>query len=66
MTVYTEGMSTEISYRPGDKVVITNHRYHQGRHGEITKVNGPKTVELRLDSGTLLWSVKVANLTREA
>lgn len=35
---------------------------HAGRTATVTKVHGPKTVELRTDSGFMLWAVKVANL----
>jgi hypothetical protein len=53
------------AFPAGARVQITGRRNHAGQRGEVTKVNGPKTREIRLDAGFTLWSVKVADLTED-
>jgi hypothetical protein len=45
----------------GEKVVFTATA-RKGQSGEVTKIHGPKTVELRMDRGFMLWHVKIANI----
>lgn len=46
----------------GQRVQITKTGAFQGQMATITKVKGPRTVEIRTDSGVMLWNVKITNL----
>lgn len=48
-------------FERGQQVIVTKGT-HTGRTGTVTKIHGPKTVELRMDAGFMLWNVKIANL----
>jgi hypothetical protein len=46
----------------GQLVRITKEGAFKGQVATVTKINGPKTVEVRTLMGVSLWSVKIANL----
>ena len=58
-TAAPNGQANSLS--TGDQVVVIAGD-HNGRSGVVTKVHGPKTVEVRMNAGFTLWRVKVANL----
>ena len=50
------------TYQPGAPVEFGPAHSRAGQAGHVTKIKGPRTVQVEMESGFMLWNVKVTDL----
>jgi hypothetical protein len=50
----------------GTRIRIVSNDTWNGETGIVTKVNGPKTREVEMDKGLMIWSQKISKMENES